>query len=397
MRALAALNLPTWSALLAALAYTVFALHLWRVGSFNPSRGRASLLFAAAIVASAAWGWSGAASAYRGPLPGVAVSLLDLIRYACWFAFVLSVLSPLLAERREKGIFLLVPAATILIAVGLAILAFGPAPTFEQRGGDRLALFEALALPVFGLMLVEQLFRGVADGSRWNAKPICLGLSVIFVFDVYLYSQAVLFGDLDGDAVSIRAGIHAFAVPLLFMAARRRSDWIARLKVSRAAAFHTTALLLAGVYLLFIAAVGYYIRFFGGEWGAALQLALLFVAVIGLVVLAVSGAMRSRLRVLVGKHFFNYRYDYREEWLRFTAMLSVKSSPTEVGTLVIRGMADLVESPSGALWMREPGRPEYEQTARWNSPSSAVREPVDSSLCQYLLRTGWIKIGRAHV
>ena len=42
--------------------------------------------------------------------------------------------------------------------------------------------------------------------------------------------------------------------------------------------------------------------------------------------------MRSRLRVLVGKHFFNYRYDYREEWLRFTAMLSAKSSPAEMGT-----------------------------------------------------------------
>ncbi len=212
----------------------------------------------------------------------------------------------------------------------------------------RFALFEALALPVFGLILVEQLFRNVAEESRWNAKPLCLGLGVIFFFDLYVYSQAALFGELDINAVSIRAGIHAFAVPLLFMSSRRRSDWITRLKVSRAAAFHTTALVLAGIYLLFVAAVGYYIRFFGGEWGAALQLALLFVAAIGLVVFAVSGAMRSRLRVLVGKHFFNYRYDYREEWLRFTAMLSVKSSPTEMGVLVVRAMADLVESPSGA-------------------------------------------------
>jgi hypothetical protein len=28
--------------------------------------------------------------------------------------------------------------------------------------------------------------------------------------------------------------------------------------------------------------------------------------------------MRAKFRVLVGKHFFSYRYDYREEWLRFT-------------------------------------------------------------------------------
>ena len=160
--------------------------------------------------------------------------------------------------------------------------------------------------------------------------------------------------------------------------------------MSRKAAFHSPALLLAGAYLLFVAAVGYYIRFFGGKWGAALQLASLFIAITALVGLAVSGTMRSRLRVWVGKHFFNYRYDYREEWLRFTAMLSAKSSPSEMGTLVIRGLADLVESPSGALWTHEPGQTEYVQTARWNSPASSDREPTGSPLSQFFLTTGWI-------
>ena len=383
-------ELSTWSALLAALAYTALAIRLLRFGNFAAQQGQASLLFGAAVVASAAWGWTGVVSPYLAPLPNAVAQLIDLLRYACWFGFVLSVLRPAIAQRRQAGMGLLVPIAAILVGLGIASLTIGPAPSLEQRGGDKFALLEALALAVFGLILVEQLFRNVVEESRWNAKPLCLGLGVIFIFDLYVYSQAVLFGDLDLDATSIRAGIHAFAVPLLFISSRRRSDWITRLKVSRAAVFHTTALVLAGVYLLFVAAVGYYIRYFGGEWGPALQLALLFVAAIGLVVFAVSGAMRSRLRVLVGKHFFNYRYDYREEWLRFTATLSVKSSPAEMGILVVRAIADLVESPSGALWMRESGRTEYVQTARWNSPPMLDREPVDSSLSQFLLRTGWI-------
>ena len=100
----------------------------------------------------------------------------------------------------------MVPIAAILVALGVAALTLGRGAFLEQRGGDRLALLEALALPVFGLILVEQLFRNVADESRWNAKPLCLGLGVIFVFDLYVYSQAVLFGELDADAVSIRGG-----------------------------------------------------------------------------------------------------------------------------------------------------------------------------------------------
>jgi putative PEP-CTERM system histidine kinase len=385
-----ALDLSTWSALLAALAYTALALRLLRSGSLERQKGRASLLFGAAVVATAVWGWAGVFAAGIGPFSKVIVRLFDLVRYGCWFAFLLSVLAPVLLRRRQLGMALLVPVAAVLVAIGLGTLAYGSPIWPARTGGDRYALFEALALPVFGLILVEQLFRNVAAESRWNAKPLCLGLSVILFFDLYVYSQGVLFGDLDVNAVSIRAGIHAFAVPLLFMSSRRRSDWIARLKVSQAAAFHSTALVLAGIYLLFVAGVGYYLRFFGGEWGAALQIAALFIAVVGLAVLALSGSIRSRLRVLVGKHFFNYRYDYREEWLRFTAMLSAKSSPSEMGALVIRGMADMVESPSGALWLRGPGNTEYVQTARWNSPSLGERESIDSSLARFLLETGWI-------
>ena len=73
-------------------------------------------------------------------------------------------------------------------------------------------------------------------------------------------------------------------------------------------------------------------------------------AKIVLAVLVFSGSVRSRLRVFVGKHFYSYRYDYREEWLRFTAMLSSKRSPQEMGEMIVRGLAKMVEvQPSQTL------------------------------------------------
>jgi putative PEP-CTERM system histidine kinase len=61
-----------------------------------------------------------------------------------------------------------------------------------------------------------------------------------------------------------------------------------------------------------------------------------------------------------------------------------------MGTLVVRGVADLVESPSGALWLREAEQPVFKQSARWNAASTAVQEPLDSAFCQFLARTGWV-------
>jgi len=254
----------------------------------------------------------------------------------------------------------------------------------------RLVLSSSMALPVFGLVLVEQLFRNVAADSRWNAKPLCLGLAGIFAFDLYVYSQAVLFGRYDTDALAVRGAIHALAAPLLFVASRRQSEGIGRLQVSRTAAFHSATLLLAGGYLLFISAIGYYVRYFGGDWGRALQIALLFAALILLSILIISGSMRARLRVFVGKHFFSYRYDYREEWLRFTAMLSAKSAPQEVGALVVRGMADMLESPSGCLWSKSPDDEEFVQSAEWNLPRSDDKEPAGSPFSRFLQEQGWI-------
>ena len=76
--------------------------------------------------------------------------------------------------------------------------------------------------------------------------------------------------------------------------------------------------------------------------------------------------LRATLRVFLGKHFFRYRFDYREEWLKFTATLSSHDDPQETGKSVIRGLADMLESPAGALWLLRPDDDQYRQLARWN-------------------------------
>jgi hypothetical protein len=52
-------------------------------------------------------------------------------------------------------------------------------------------------MSVFGLVLVERLFRNVSPDFRWSIKPLCLGLGGTFLFDLYLYSDALLFNRID--------------------------------------------------------------------------------------------------------------------------------------------------------------------------------------------------------
>ena len=254
----------------------------------------------------------------------------------------------------------------------------------------RLVLLGSLALPLLAMVLLEQVFRNVTEDARWNIKPLCLGLAAGFLFDLYLFSEALLFNRLDGDALSIRGLVYALVTPLLLLSVSRRQDWLAKIQLSPRAAFHTATLLLVGIYLVFISAVGYYVRYFGGDWGRALQLALVFLALVLLVVLLLSGSVRARLRVYLGKHFFRYRFDYREEWLKFTHTLSAHHNPQDMGLQVIRGLADMLESPAGSIWLKAPGEATFRQTARWNMAPVTALQNVDSSLCQFLATRGWV-------
>jgi putative PEP-CTERM system histidine kinase len=385
------LTLAAWSYGLVGVSYLAFALRLLQLGVVRRPLDWPRISLFSAVAFCSLWGWLFLAYLFTGQFHLLELAdFADLLRYGAWFTFLLMVLKTRFADDLPSDIGWMLHAAGILI--GFGALARVLAATGSGLLGDpaRLVLFSSMALPVFTLVLVEQLFRNVSEDSRWNVKPLCLGLAGGAMFDVYLFSQAVLFNRPDADAISIRGAVHTLMVPLLLLASTRRKDWISKIQISRKAAFHSATLLIAGVYLIFVSAVGYYVRFFGGEWGRALQLGAVFLGLVVLIVLALSGTVRAKLRVFMGKHFFRYRYDYREEWLQFTKTLSSQNSPQEMGQQVVRGLADLLESPGGGLWLKSRGEAAFSQTARWNLAQSVAKEDVNSDLCKFMATSGWV-------
>ena len=383
-------QLAIWGFGLVGVVYAIFALALTGLGHLRAPRSMPQVLVLLALLAQAAWGglalW---AMLSEAPLAQLLAGFADRLRYGLWFAFLLALLRPAHGGAASAP-YQLAPLA------GLLVVCAWVADTLVMRQigwfGEpaRLTFFLSTALAVLGLMLLEQVYRNLPQDSRWNAKPLCLGLGAAFLFDLYLYSQSLLFGRLDFDVVDVRGIVNALVAPLLLLSFSRRKSWLSRVRLSQKAAFHSATLLLAGGYLLFISAVGYWVRFFGGEWGRAAQVALVFAALLVLVLLSFSGAMRASLRVHLGKHFFSYRYDYREEWLKFTRSLSADEGSQSMGLNVIRGLADMVECTAGALWTRQLAEPAFRQVACWNLPLLDQKELLTSPMCRFLQGSNWV-------
>lgn len=374
-------EVATWSYGLAAFAYLFFGLYI-----FFAWRGAlpGGVLFGAVAV-SFLWAAFSAANANEpGVGLGLAAAAFDILRSGAWYAFLIVLSRPLWTGRARWPALL----AAVVFVFQIGALAFE-----LLFGSDQLPLRPVLAAwlahAIVGLMLVEQLYRGVPGNSRWGIKPACLALAAGYTFELYLFADAFLFARIDEDVWAVRGIAHALLIPLIALSGTRSPSWTLRMSVSREVVFHSTALAGAGLYLLVIAGAAYYVRYFGGDWGRALQMTLLFAGLVLLGALLFSGALRAKLRVLISKHLFSYRYDYRNEWLRFTQALSSADQGLDLGQSVIRALSDLVESPGGALWLADP----YENCtmhSRLNHSQLQVAEPLQSPFCRFLEEREWI-------
>jgi putative PEP-CTERM system histidine kinase len=372
-------------AAVAFAALTALLATSWR-GKFQGA------LLAAAAGATALWAAASAYATATGKYAALA-DLLEIARDGLWLLFLWKLFESRASLEQGRSrtqlqrIFIF--GATVLgavffftLALNMQILSGAAASSFS------LLIAGRLVISVAGLALVEQLYRNAPEAQRWAIKYFCLGLGALFAYDFYLYSDAMLFHAMDAATWNARGVINALIVPLIAVSAARNPQWSVDIFVSRRVVFHTTALFGAGVYLLFMAATGYYIRLFGGSWGGVLQVAFLFGAVVVLLAVLFSGALRARLKVFLSKHFFSYKYDYREEWLRFTHTLSVGEPGLKLRERSLQAVAELVDSPAAALWVEERGV--FRQVAQWNLPAITEVEAEHCSLCDFLAERQWV-------
>jgi putative PEP-CTERM system histidine kinase len=385
--------MPDTLLLLAAVGYGLAALaYLGLSGLIVVSwrRRPQGRLLVLATGLSAVWGAGVALSAW-GWLPPQLSLAAEIARNGAWLALLLYILH----LRLPPGASLPAPLRIIrllsgLLAGGLLLASlypfFAPTQPVLARWAGNLGL---VLLIVMGLVLTEQVYRSTRPEDRWAIKFLCLGLGGVFVYDFYLYANAALFNAMDAQVWAARGYVAALVMPLIAVSAARNPQWSAPVGLSRSLAFHTASLLGAGIYLLLMASAGYYLRLFGGAWGDVVQTVFVFAAALLLVALMVSGTLRARLRVFLSKHFFSYRYDYREEWLNFTRTLTEGKPGEQLCERAVEALARLVESRSGALWMRE-GNAGYQRASHWNWSDIQGTEPADSPFIQWLAHKQWV-------
>ena len=319
---------------------------------------------------------------------------LEIIRNIVWFLLLSVFIS---RQQFTKNYLLLVKSRfanglIFLILISLIVEVFDNARyPIQQLLGQDPRLFTHVIFAVIGLMLVEQVYRNATQESQWSIKFLCLGLGALFMIDFFVYSKSLLFAQLDSLLWSSRGFINALITPLLFISILRlQASKALRITASRKIVFHTTVLLGSGLYLIVMSLAGFYIRDYGGNWGATAQLLFIFLALLILSILFISGKARALTKVFINKHFFHYHYDYRDEWLKVSKTIAKLNSINELSGFIIKTLCDLVDSSGGGLWLKNDQDDFYlaEESNLGFSPPFTLQK--NQSLIRFMKKKQWV-------
>ncbi len=329
-------------ALIAALAFTGLALvSIVRRSTFGQRA------YPVALLATAGWLF---ALAIVGP-NHVGSALAEAARNLAWLWFMAAVAGGREAEGRIGPIgWIYIGLCTIEAALAVMIAM---ADVTLLAGQVLHTLYTLQMLFAAGaLVLLHNLAEsGRPDERRGLGLPLG-ALTGLWAYDLNLYAIGYLSGQPAALLEMLRPlAALAILVALVIAVVRPNNQAI---RLSRPVAFRSLALAAVAGWLSLLALFAGVINSAGGDFSSRAQVGVLAATITGMALMFLSPRLRALLRVWTVKHFFEHRYDYRAEWLRFTATLHrPEDGGLSLQARVVKALADMVESGGGLLIGRD--------------------------------------------
>ena len=358
--------LSFWTHAVAAVAFS--SLLLWRLRTRVSDRGQA--LLSAAYLLTAAWAWL---AAVDGPASPLAV-LAETFRNLLWIALLHGLAAP---ERTEEapagGVRLVLGAEALVIGCQLLlnILVVAAAVPTEVAGAfDQTSRLLRVVMAAGALIIVHNIYAQAAPSSRGAIRLAMFALALSWGYDLNLYTFAYLGAPLADSLLTWRGLLVAATVPLFALSGGQEKGW--RIRLSRTAAFQSLSLLAICAYFAVMAILATALEGTGWDWSQGLTVGAIVILTIGAMVLLPSSRARAWLKVKLAKHFFEHRYDYRSEWLRFTGTIGRSGGEAApLGERVVKAFADILDAPGGLLLVADEAGA-IDPAAAWNWPGKPL-------------------------
>lgn len=325
--------------------------------------GTTAIPLTAAVALTFMWT---AVTAIVGLTSAIAI-LVDGLSELAWLGVIFSLFA---GDGRHRSV---APIRPVVVALAFAALVnfltlvvgwiSSMRPEVARAVFDLSAMLRLL-IAVGGLVLVHNLYLGASPQSRMSLRWPVIALGIHWAFDLNDYTITYLGTHLPIELLAAR-GVSIALLCGLFAIGAFHSEQGLRLRPSRAVTFQTVSLIVIGSYFLSMFTVAQWLALSGGDFSRLMAFGFLLAASVAAVFILPSRRLRGWLKVMLAKHLFQHRYDYRSEWLRFTRTIgNAADQDRPLQERVVQAVADIAESPGGLLLApNESG--ELQLAARW--------------------------------
>ncbi|HAF42501.1 MAG TPA: PEP-CTERM system histidine kinase PrsK [Sphingobium sp.] len=381
-----------WGHALAAVLFAALGIFLLR----RREEAVELRMLAGALLLTSCWALYVSFGGVSKPLSGLGES----IRNAAWLLAMFVMLRRGPAGRSgSMGAVAAVYAAT----AGLILLQTFTDLTWRQLPVDSDihhalvtgSLFLRMMTAISCLLLVHQLYTAWPLRERGRVALLFGALAAMWTYDLNLYLLCYLVPHRVDELYALRGLLMALLAPVIAIGMRR--DMAGRLQLSRALAVQSLSIFAIALYVILVAAAALLIELIAGPYARLVEIGAVFFTAVTALVLLPSPQMRALWKVQVAKHFFQHRYDYRTEWMRFGETIGRPGEdPAPLGQRVAKAVADITDSPAAILLLRdERGGLSFETHWNWSGdlPDAATLPP---DLVARLEESAWIiDLGKA--
>jgi putative PEP-CTERM system histidine kinase len=370
----------------AAVGFAYACLAIWLYHKYGTGNRQQTVLICAMALTSM-WG---IAVTYAGPI-SIPAYWSETARNLGWLGFMFFLLHSGEGKQQPRTIDMIY--VSLLLVVMFQLINDGVAAVFAgpdfKNGLTQSALTLRMIFSVGALVLVHNLYTVSAPEARWGISLPMAALAAMWTYDLNLYTIGYLTSAHSLELVAARGFAMALLAAVFVMAANRNSSW--RIRLSRSVAFQSASLVAIAIYLFGMVLLATALELVGGAYVRLAQITLIFGMSLAALLILPSGRFKAWLNVILVKNFFQHRYDYRSEWMRFADTIGFPSKEAApFYERVVKSLADIFDSPGGLLLVPDDeGRLTLQ--ARWNWATADVpANCVTSQTMPFFESTGHI-------
>jgi len=228
-----------------------------------------------------------------------------------------------------------------------------PKDIFLINDFGKYFLIFALLSSVLVLINLENTLHLTKLSSRKGKKFPLYILTSAFLFWVYAISQMLMYSRISSELALAGFIVIILTNTVLIFYSIKYGLMQLDVSLGREVVYSSAMLFIVGVYLLIVGIAGKIVQYAGGSVNIFLTFLGALAVFCILLATLVSKSLKERIKIFIDRNFYKNRYDYREQWGRFSESLSAVLNLDELLKTIIDNITAIFSAQNGAILLSD--------------------------------------------